>query len=184
MNKQVKIKEPVKIRQKKLANGNISLILDTYINGKRKREYLKLYLIPEKTIADKKANKDTLEIAKAVQAKKILELKNDRQGFFEKEILSNASIILFITEVAEQSLEKTHSKQGNYFNFKSLNFHLEKYKGTNITFKDIDLDFCNGFVEYLKTAKSGNVPKKGETPNLSPTTLDIPEHPDPQFRAY
>ena len=35
-------KEPVKLREKKLSNGNISLYLDIYRNGKRHKEYLKL----------------------------------------------------------------------------------------------------------------------------------------------
>ena len=37
-------KEPVRLREKVLANGNVSLYLDVYRNGKRKKEYLKLYL--------------------------------------------------------------------------------------------------------------------------------------------
>ena len=32
-------KEPVKLREKKLANGNVSLYLDIYRNGKRHKEY-------------------------------------------------------------------------------------------------------------------------------------------------
>lgn len=40
------VKEPIKIRQKKLANGNISLYLDIYLNGKRHYEFLRLYLNP------------------------------------------------------------------------------------------------------------------------------------------
>ena len=42
-------KEPVKLREKKLANGNVSLYLDIYRNGKRQKEYLKLYLIDATT---------------------------------------------------------------------------------------------------------------------------------------
>lgn len=41
-------KEPVRIRTKKLANGNLSLYLDIYYNQKRSYEFLSLYLIPEK----------------------------------------------------------------------------------------------------------------------------------------
>ena len=47
------IKEPIRIRRKKLTNGNVSLYLDIYLNGKREYEFLKLYLIPEKTKADR-----------------------------------------------------------------------------------------------------------------------------------
>ena len=55
----VKLKAPVQIRFKQLANGNQSIYLDyytgdvirkeNYVGGKRKYEFLKLYLIPERT---------------------------------------------------------------------------------------------------------------------------------------
>ena len=37
-------KEPVKLREKVLKNGSISLFLDIYSNGRRHKEYLKLLL--------------------------------------------------------------------------------------------------------------------------------------------
>ena len=40
-------KEPVTIRYKELANGNLSIYLDIYKDGKRAYEFLKLYLLPE-----------------------------------------------------------------------------------------------------------------------------------------
>ena len=40
-------KEPVTIRYKELANGNLSIYLDIYKDGKRAYEFLKLYLPPE-----------------------------------------------------------------------------------------------------------------------------------------
>ena len=49
-------KSPVKLRQRKLANGNISLYLDIYRNGKRDREFLKLYLVDAKTKQEKERN--------------------------------------------------------------------------------------------------------------------------------
>lgn len=56
-------KEPVHLREKLLANGNRSLYLDIYRDGKRKKEYLKLYLVPEKTRFDKEQNVQTLATA-------------------------------------------------------------------------------------------------------------------------
>lgn len=51
--KEIRLKEPVRIREKKIAGGNISLYLDIYQKGLRKKETLKLYLVPEINAATK-----------------------------------------------------------------------------------------------------------------------------------
>lgn len=43
-----KVKEPVRIRQRKLANGNMSLYLDVYVKGVRKVESLGCTLCPKR----------------------------------------------------------------------------------------------------------------------------------------
>lgn len=45
--KATRLKEPVKVRTKKLADGSESYYLDIYMDGKRSYEFLKLYLLPE-----------------------------------------------------------------------------------------------------------------------------------------
>lgn len=74
-------KEPVKLRSRKRANGSEALYLDIYVNGKRQNEYLKLYLVPEKNREDKAKNKETMALANAVKAKRIVEIQNGRFGF-------------------------------------------------------------------------------------------------------
>ena len=39
MKKQIKVKEPIRLRTKKLSNGNESLYLDIYTDGKRDYEF-------------------------------------------------------------------------------------------------------------------------------------------------
>ena len=74
-------KETIRIRKKKIASGNISLYLDIYRNGKREYEFLKLYLIPEKSRADKEKNRETMKLAEAIKAKRTVELQNKEFGF-------------------------------------------------------------------------------------------------------
>ena len=76
----VKLKEPVRIRFKQLSNGNQSIYLEyytgdvirkeNYVGGKRKYEFLKLYLIPERTREQLAANKEEY-IEKTINLSKI-----------------------------------------------------------------------------------------------------------------
>lgn len=78
--KQVKAKEPVRIRTREIKGGNRSLYLDIYVNGVRSYEGLKLYLIPETDQAAKIRNANTMQAANAIKAARILELTNKKAG--------------------------------------------------------------------------------------------------------
>ena len=64
----------VKLREKKLADGSSSLYLDIYSNGKRVKEYLKLYLVVPNTAIEKEQNRQTLAVANSMRAKRELDL--------------------------------------------------------------------------------------------------------------
>lgn len=107
---EVKLKEPVRIRFKQLANGNQSIYLDyytgdvirkeNYVGGKRQYEFLKLYLIPEKTREDKIKNEATLALAKAIQSKRIVELQNDAHGF-QNTNKSKANVLDYLVDMRQ-----------------------------------------------------------------------------------
>ena len=75
-------KSPVRLRKKKLSSGNYSLYLDIYSGGKRKKEYLKLYLVPEKTKVAKEENKNTMMVAETIKAERLLSVQSDKSKFF------------------------------------------------------------------------------------------------------
>jgi len=64
-----------------LKDGNVSLYLDIYRNGKRDYEFLKLYLVPEKDKQSKQRNKETLALAEAIRAKRVVEVVNNEYEF-------------------------------------------------------------------------------------------------------
>lgn len=141
-------REPIRLRQRKLPTGNTSLYLDIYIDGRRTYEYLKMYLIPEKTRADKEKNRETLKLADAIRAKRVVELRNGQFGF-----LSPSPPSLRFYDYYRVMCEKrlgTESR-GNWGNWYSCLHHLKKYeKRENITFAEITPEWVQGFKDYLE----------------------------------
>ena len=65
----------VKLRRKKTAGEKISLYLDIYHNGRRQYDFLKLYLLKGTDSRIKATNKETLELAEMIRAKRQIELQ-------------------------------------------------------------------------------------------------------------
>lgn len=148
MKKEIKIKEPVRLRTKELLNGCLSLYLDIYINRKRKYEFLKLYIIPERSRIDKERNVETLKLANAIKAEKIVALQNGKYGFSLNKRKLNISLTDYIHYLANRDSVKKAKKTL----INTLVYHLQRYDKKGILMKNIDKDYILGFVKYLKTA--------------------------------
>lgn len=142
------IKEPVRIRRKNLTNGNVSLYLAIYINGHREYEFLKLYLIPEKTKADKERNKQTLALANSIKAQRTVDIQNGAYGF--KSDFKEQTLFYDYYNALTEKRKKKESR-GNFSNWASCLRHLMKYDGRkNLTFADITSKWVEGFRDYLE----------------------------------
>ncbi|MBD5313900.1 MAG: site-specific integrase [Bacteroides sp.] len=142
------IKEPVRIRRKTLTNGNVSLYLAIYINGHREYEFLKLYLIPEKTKADKERNKQTMALANSIKAQRIVDIQNGVHGF--KGDFKEQTLFYEYYNALTEKRKKKESK-GNFSNWASCLRHLMKYDPRkNLTFADITAKWVEGFRDYLE----------------------------------
>ena len=149
-----KAKEPIKIRFKKLSNGNQSIYLDQYKDGKRTYEFLKLYIIPEVDEAARAQNNNTLQAANAIKAKRIIELANSEAGITNKNHLSK----MLLSDWMEQCRKLKKDVGGSISNSEMIRktaVHLKKYSG-EITLKQIDVNFCKGFLAYLKEYRKTN----------------------------
>ena len=141
-------KEPIRLRTKKLSNGNLSLYLDTYLDGKREREFLKLYLIPEKSKSDKIQNEETLKTANAIKAQKIIALQNNEHGF-SMGAKSKANFIDYMEAQAVMYDEKGSTAYA--CSVRNSIYHLRKYKGDSITLKQVDKAYLLGYIDFLNT---------------------------------
>ena len=149
LKQKVKIKEPVRLRTKKLANGNLSLYLDTYQKGRRSYEFLRLYLIPERTPEDRAINQATIKAATAIKARRILDIIS------EKARIKTRSADMYLQEWIAQIIEirqDRRSKSSIRLMHRLLR-HIDRFRPcTRLT--DIDHNFCIAFVAYLGSARS------------------------------
>lgn len=144
----------VTLRQRK-KNNKISLYLDYYHKGKRKSEYLRLYLTPNpRTKTERDVNKKTKQLAETICAQRQIEIQNGIYGFQDIEKLKG-SFITYITTLAE----KKNTSAGNYGNWNSMLKHLKTFCPTDISFQEIDKSFVERFKDYLDKDAMGNYPK-------------------------
>lgn len=155
MKEELRIKEPIKLRVKHLANGNKSIYLDMYMNGKRKYEFLKLYIIPEYNKSDRVRNSETLKLANAIKAQRIIELQNQSHGFKINKT-SHIRLTDYIQSVAEKKSENEVRKTVLH----AVVYHLRRYNPNDIQLSRIDKDYILGFLDYLKTAKQTHTKKE------------------------
>ena len=108
-------KEPVRLREKKLSNGNVSLYLDICRNGRRHKEYLKLYLIDAKTPLEREQNRQTLATAQAVKSKRLIEIQNGEYTF-TRQFKENTPFLEYYRKMVEER-RKNPESQGNWGNW-------------------------------------------------------------------
>lgn len=152
----LKAKEPVKLRVKKLANGNGSLYLDMNCKGKRSYEFLKMYLIPEVNASARIQNENTMNAANAIKAQRIMEMNNERAGISSARTRSKMLLVDLIRIYIKRK-EETQSSPNTIKTYKNLIFSLNEWKGeaiNRVSLKDVDKDFCLSYLRYLRTAKT------------------------------
>ena len=155
MKEDLKIKETIKIRVKHLTNGSKSIYLDIYMEGRRKYEFLKLYIIPENSKSDRVRNNETLKLANAIKAQRIIELQNQSHGFkFNK--ASNIKLIDYIQAIAGKKSEGKVRRTTLH----AVICHLKRYDPNDIQLNRINKEYILGFLNYLKIAKQAHSKKE------------------------
>ena len=140
-------KSLIKLREKKLTNGNKSLYLDYYKDGVRTYEFLKLYLQAGNDPLIKARNKATYNTARTIQSQRILDIQQGRAN-----ILSPERRAIRFTEYYEE-LYKNRSKGTREAALAAL-FYWKQYAGENCTLQSINAKQLRGFATYLMSAKS------------------------------
>lgn len=167
--KEIKMKEPVRIREKRLNDGNVSLYLDMYYRGERRKEGLKLYLVPEVNAAARQQNENTRKLAEQIKAQRILDIQ--QQGLVNWEDVKKSKMTLSAW-VEEYTAEECGLSPASMRSKRNAQARVEEYLlyigKPDFALADVDKDFCKGFIAFLKTCTFNNGKK-----TLSSTTCRI-----------
>ena len=129
---------------------------DYYHKGKRKNEFLRLYLNPEpKTKAEKDVNKKTRELAETIRAQRQIEMQNGTFGFHDIEKLKGS----FTTYLLKLS-EDRNTSDGNYGNWDSMIKHFKTFAPYDVSFQDLDRKLVENFRTYLDSKAESKSKKK------------------------
>lgn len=125
-----------------------------YIPGggqKRQFENLKLFLYEKpKTNLEKEHNKETLNLAETIKAKRLLDYQATGLGVVSK-IRSQIGFLAFFKKMVDDKYESI----GNHGNWLSTYQHLNTFmKGKDIPIGQIEERFLESFKEYLMTCKT------------------------------
>lgn len=138
-----KTKELVYLRSRPRKDGTQALFLRATVNGTRKDEYLKLYLVPERTRADREKNRETLALAESIKAQRIVELQQMKFGI-DAPIVKDVLFYDYMQTIIDR---KDGTTKTSWQNCRS---HLLRYE-PNLKLKigDITPRWVQGFRDYL-----------------------------------
>ena len=139
-------KEPVRLREKELANGVRSLYLDIYVNGKRSYEFLKLYLIPETNPQAKVQNENTMRAASTIKLNRILEITNNKAGLKNTSVRAKMLLKDWMETFRQAQEQKGVKDQKLIHN----TVHALTAYNINVAMRDVNRDYIIGLTNFLR----------------------------------
>lgn len=149
-------KSHITLKYKEMKNGKKSIYLDYYKDGKRIRETIRLYLLPETSKKNISANKKTMKEAEAIRAAKENELSTACFGIGTKEP-SGMSIGEAIDEYEKIVFSKGDASTAT--NIRGIKRVVAAYRGLDTKVVDINEDYCDGLVDFLHKDYAGQFGK-------------------------
>ena len=140
------MKTTVKLRIKKLSDGNGSYYLDWFQNGKRHYEYLKLYTVlsDRPTKEEREANKESIKLAQ--------QIRNQR----ENQLIASPNGITPAHKRKQSVLAYCEAQSTTKGGLQVVK-HLKEYMpDKSLQMQEVRREFVQGFSDYLTKNLHGN----------------------------
>lgn len=143
-------KEPVTIRFKELANGNKSVYLDIYMNGKRRYQFLKMYIVPETNRAAKVQNQNVMTAALAMKSQLVLDIT---RGIAAGDFAMPSDLLLVdaVRQYADRSMSDSYRRT-----IHAIARKIEKFSSKKILARRADRRYFDAFAQFLLTTMGEN----------------------------
>lgn len=143
-------KSPYKLRQRKLADGRISLFIDHAVNGKHEYEFLKLYLLPETSEKARRENARTMRKAEEIIFERSETLIQDKVDSIKSQDKSSILLCDYIDILISHYKERS---MNSYKGLVTARKNFENFRpGCRLC--DVDKKFCMDFREWLQSCRS------------------------------
>ena len=172
----------ITLRSKPVANGSRSLFLEYYEKGKRRYEFLRLYIIPEVDEQAKRENENALKKAQAVKAERTIhpntipteKSKQQEKVRLAKEKYNKLTFMEWMDEYQQMMQDNGTYSKAAINQAKTIKDAVCQYLASickkDILLSKIDKQFVYGFLQFLG---NGYVQKhwRRENKPLSASTL-------------
>ena len=128
----------VKLRQRTLSDGTVSLYLDIYNKGRRKFEWLDIRLS-----GNRETDKAILQIANKIAAERALEIACFKYDFNPAK--PHLDFYQYIDKIIRTK------NPGNQHIYHLFLVHFKRYAGSTVQFCHLTSNFCSDFYSYLQS---------------------------------
>ena len=166
----------IEIRTRELKNGNRTIYLDFYDKGRRWYEYPRLYLVPDSSPHAWELNKNAMDKAVAIRAKRLLgePSEDERKSAEEKD--EKILVSAWMEEYA-RSMHANIGFSSSYLRhidtlIRMVNGYLTHIKNPRLTMDRIDRNFYRGFLHYMADVHECRT-FEGDTRRLAKSTMHL-----------
>ena len=161
-------KAPVRLRTRTTRSGSKSLYLDIYHKGRRTYEFLGLYLVPVLSPPDKYQNDQTMRVAEAIRARRVVELQAGRHGLTAPH-KAGGGLYRYMERFAKGY--EARGQLSAYKNYTDVVKQLRRYHESDPPLSSVGTSFVVGFVHFMSKAQSRN--GRPYAPNTQKKSFDM-----------